>query len=959
VTGEYSFRLRALGALELRSAKNVEMHAVMAQPKRFALLLYLASADPPPPGLHRRDTLRALFWPDGDDDHARRALNRATYFLRHALGHNALLSRGNDELGVSEQFWCDAVAFENAAKNARFADALELYRGEFAPAFERQRKRLHDIAIDCALRLSEQEIGRRNAASAEKWARHAGRLAPYDERAIRLLVGILDQAGNRASALQSYEHFARVVRDELDLEPSPETQAVAEEIRARRALAPRLPVPRPDVLPRRGKLRRFIPRMAVLGAATIAMYALDRGVSVPLRPLDSDALAIMPFSVSGPPASSYLKTGMPDLLAMGLDGIAQWRVIHPRTVLAQVADSLGTIDPPYATRQARALGAANVVLGTVVAVGAELRFNADLYDVRTGQLLGHAQARANQSDPGAAIDSIAAALAKYRLRDHPGHLPRSVREYATSSAEALRAFLVAEHLIRRAEWRSAAESLARAIALDPAFGLAYFRQYLVQTYGASVQTFLSDFHPLQLLDRALPFLDRMPTRDRDLLETARAEQLGLRFEALRLANQLEQRYPDDAEAALEAGEEHFHFGLLTGDSPAHARLAFDRALRVDPGWLEPRLHAVELTGMAGNFEEAWSILRGGLALAPNDDLLRSLEIALRVSAEGVSAAVSQALKVAEWESRGPRAEWEILRILADDPGRAVRTADSLAILTATSERPVAERVRAWQRHAAYRLAQGRYEEAWEALERAERLAPGDPVTDARIAAYAFKTRKHQGEGWEAAAGLLARDTARRFLPQLLMLEQEFIRGDVVGLHHTLDRLATSCWWALHGCLHHTQYALTLKAGFRGFLALQRGDSTLARKLLTLACGIREVGEPFRIHLPDPAFSIQLARLDQAAGDLPAAAQHLADLFLPEALVYHAEGLELRAQIAEQRADTADEIRMQERFVSLWKDADPELQSRVDAARQTLSRLSARFSRSPTMLASPPRGGWRD
>jgi DNA-binding SARP family transcriptional activator len=52
-------RLRTLGALDLRDADGQELRGVLAQPKRAALLAYLALATPR--GYHRRDTLLALF----------------------------------------------------------------------------------------------------------------------------------------------------------------------------------------------------------------------------------------------------------------------------------------------------------------------------------------------------------------------------------------------------------------------------------------------------------------------------------------------------------------------------------------------------------------------------------------------------------------------------------------------------------------------------------------------------------------------------------------------------------------------------------------------------------------------------------------------------------------------------------------------------------------------------------
>jgi multidrug resistance efflux pump len=59
------------------------------------------------------------------------------------------------------------------------------------------------------------------------------------------------------------------------------------------------------------------------------------------------------------------------------------------------------------------------------------------------------------------------------------------------------------------------------------------------------------------------------------------------------------------------------------------------------------------------------------------------------------------------------------------------------------------------------------------------------------------------------------------------------------------------------------------------------------------------------------------------------------------VVYRAEAEELLAQIAEQQGDTAGAMRAYGNFVDLWKDADPELQPRVAAARAALARLEGR------------------
>src|SRR5829696_9642793 len=118
--------LRTLGALELVSADRKVAGSVLAQPRRAALLCYLALATPR--GFHRRDTLFALFWPEYDTEQARHALRQSVYVLRRALGATAIVSRGDDELALApEKVRCDVWEFEAALDRGRPAAALTLY----------------------------------------------------------------------------------------------------------------------------------------------------------------------------------------------------------------------------------------------------------------------------------------------------------------------------------------------------------------------------------------------------------------------------------------------------------------------------------------------------------------------------------------------------------------------------------------------------------------------------------------------------------------------------------------------------------------------------------------------------------------------------------------------------------------------------------------------------------------
>src|SRR5712664_68424 len=88
--------LRMLGTLDLKGADGRAVHTILAQPKRLALLAYLAvHAD------HgaRRDSVVALFWPDLDTAHARGALRQSLRFLRRELGDGILNGHSDEAIG--------------------------------------------------------------------------------------------------------------------------------------------------------------------------------------------------------------------------------------------------------------------------------------------------------------------------------------------------------------------------------------------------------------------------------------------------------------------------------------------------------------------------------------------------------------------------------------------------------------------------------------------------------------------------------------------------------------------------------------------------------------------------------------------------------------------------------------------------------------------------------------------
>ena len=252
--------LRTLGTLDLHVADGGDAHSLSTQPKRLALFTYIALAGSS--RFQRRDTVVSIFWPDLDQSHARGALRQALWFLRRALGDTAIITRGEEEIGIDESgVSIDAQRFEQACGAGRTEEALDLYRGDFldgvfisdaAPAFDQwvdqERARLRRMASQAAWSAAEAAKAAGDRGGAAELARQAARFAPESEAELARVVALLDEVGDRASALAVYDAFARRLKTEYDAEPSPETRALLGQIRARtQPAASTRAAPVPDV----------------------------------------------------------------------------------------------------------------------------------------------------------------------------------------------------------------------------------------------------------------------------------------------------------------------------------------------------------------------------------------------------------------------------------------------------------------------------------------------------------------------------------------------------------------------------------------------------------------------------------------------------------------------------------------------------------------------------------------
>ncbi|HEU5170345.1 MAG TPA: BTAD domain-containing putative transcriptional regulator [Gemmatimonadales bacterium] len=245
--------LQTFGRLAV-TADAQPLAGAAAQPRRLAILAMLACAGDR--GV-TRDKLLAYFWPDADEERARRGLSQAIYALRQDLGSEDVFLGSKDLRLNPDLIRSDVGELAAAAAAGDWERAAAVYAGPFldgfhlpsAPEFERwaeeQRTGFARDYTDALERLAHGAGARGDARAAVAWWRKLAAQDPLNARTAAGLMEALVAAGDRTGALQHARIYEALVEQELNLPPDRDVVALAERIRTAPEPAKPAPPPRP------------------------------------------------------------------------------------------------------------------------------------------------------------------------------------------------------------------------------------------------------------------------------------------------------------------------------------------------------------------------------------------------------------------------------------------------------------------------------------------------------------------------------------------------------------------------------------------------------------------------------------------------------------------------------------------------------------------------------------------
>ena len=194
---------------------------------------------------HRREKLVGLFWPEAAGSNGRGYLRQALWRIRKSLESSSIA--WEEHLDISDlsilfkaksDYWLDAAQILKQSDSLPVKEKIkiiQLYRGELLPGFYEEwvtleRDRLQSVFHQKINHLLECLIEAKQWDEALKWGEEWIRLGYTPEPAFRALMRAYVGLGDISMASSTYQRCVRALKSDLNVDPSPETNQLHDQI---------------------------------------------------------------------------------------------------------------------------------------------------------------------------------------------------------------------------------------------------------------------------------------------------------------------------------------------------------------------------------------------------------------------------------------------------------------------------------------------------------------------------------------------------------------------------------------------------------------------------------------------------------------------------------------------------------------------------------------------------------
>ncbi|MFL5619085.1 MAG: tetratricopeptide repeat protein [Gemmatimonadaceae bacterium] len=573
--------VQLLGGATLRSG-DTPISGPPAQRHRIALLTLVVAAWPQPLA---RDRAMALLWPERDTTNARRLLNLAVHVLRAALGEGAIVSSGDALLFNPSRLRCDLHELRMAMSSNDLETVVRAYTGPLLDGFhlddsidfeywlEERRRELDHAYIGALRALAERQERTGDVYGRVDSCRRLVVADPHSSVHALALMHALDAAGDWIGAIQHAAEHAQRRRADLELEPDPEVEALAERLRT----AP----------PKRPPATNGGPRESTVSIAVL-----------PFRNLSTD------------PENAYFADGITEDVIANLSKIRALKVIS-RTSMMHFKEERPTMREIGTT-----LGAGVVLAGSVRRAGDRVRIVAQLTDAETNRHLWSETYDRRMEDIFTIQSEVALQIASALEAELSPAEHTRVRRKPTHDLQAYHLFLQGRQLLGRYTTDSMVGSLAffsRAIARDPEFAAAHAILAMVHAQLAEMGV----FDPASAYARASEAVDQALRLDPEL-DTAHCA-LGF-LKAVREYDWLgaEREFERALELNPSGADSYDLYGRVCAGIAQYDRAIglLERAAELDP--LAHRIDITTTLLRAGRVDEAIERAEAALDIEPHE-----------------------------------------------------------------------------------------------------------------------------------------------------------------------------------------------------------------------------------------------------------------------------------------------------------------------------------------------------
>jgi len=347
-----------------------------------------------------------------------------------------------------------------------------------------------------------------------------------------------------------------------------------------------------------GSLTLLVIALMALVVIAVSWLRTDDGMHIPALQAGENNLAIISFeNKTGDAELDWLETGLPEILLTDLSQSQAINLISRQRVLDYLHREKKSEADSYTHAEilnaARALGAVNLLSGSLYKLGDNIRIDARLEEVATGKIiLGE---KVVGKDAFALVDSLTEKIADGLNISELASSTVSVSELISSSPEAYRLYHEGVEKLDLELYEEAIDKFNRALEIDPRFALAYMRIGMANVFRGRQQEGAKYFALAQ------EYKSRLPLRERSLLDIYSGFWLEQRLDEsfVRLETFIN-HYPDDKEGRTFYAVVFVAFTQDTASAFAH----LDTVLEIDPQYQLALSFYSQVYQQYGNLEKA-------------------------------------------------------------------------------------------------------------------------------------------------------------------------------------------------------------------------------------------------------------------------------------------------------------------------------------------------------------------